>query len=131
VNIEADATLTLRAQAGDEEAVQELADRLGDEVDHESRIIFYPLTMALPRHPEWFETYQVEYRGKGETPFLGWIGRIGASSTWAYDDAHTHEGTCRSQNEALIKLAHLNGVVEGHEEEQPKLVLLPGSLANL
>jgi hypothetical protein len=133
--------LAERARTGDEEAVEALAgsefDEALDSRDLTDRIIFYPLSMQLPNHPTWFETYQVEFRGLGQTPFLGWIGRIGASSTWEFDDgtfSFHGRGLCESREEALIRLGKLKGIIEDRKVKSLPPVLPgidPTALASL
>lgn len=133
------AALADRARSGDEDAIERLADAEFDEAldsrDLTDRIIFYPLTLKLPNHPAWFETYQVEFRGNGQTPFIGWIGRLGASSTWEYDDNVGGHGLCNSREEALIKLGKIKGIIEDCEEKEARLVfpglIDPADLATL
>lgn len=75
------------------------------------KVIFYPIS-DLPQHPEWSETYMVE--SKKTYQFLGFIGKIGWSQTYAYDDGLPNvrgRGRMPSKEQAIMALVDLAGAV--------------------
>ena len=67
-------------------------------------LLVYPIPLGSPKHPEWFETYMVE--DKDTLEFLGFVGRLGMSKTWEWDDGnHSRgKGRAKSRDEAVLRL---------------------------
>ena len=58
-------------------------------------LVIYPIP-GYRNRPEWFEVYGVEDRDT--LVFLGFVGRLGMSNTWEWDDGYHSKGKGRAKS---------------------------------
>ena len=88
----------------------ELEIALNEAEKQSEELVHYGIAVPAT-HPYWFECHAVEHKGTEE--FLGFVGRLGMSKTWEYDDllpGSKGKGRTKSMEGAIYALAKAAGV---------------------